>query len=249
MPEVAGRVVYMHSQLHAGGRIRANEPILQVDPSRYELAVRQARATVEAAEAQVDYERAAMGLRETQKPPIEFGGDSDLPSILREPRVRWAEAALESAKAQLAVAELELDRTSIVLPFDAMIVEETVSLGQYVGVGRSLAIAYGTDALEVEVPVRDEDMGRFDVRQALWPEGVRSTAEVKAVVAGREHTWSGDLVGTTGRVDPASGTISLIVQVRQPLDVPAGRAPLLPGMAVDVLVPVTEPNTQKVGDL
>jgi multidrug efflux pump subunit AcrA (membrane-fusion protein) len=70
-----------------------------------------------------------------------------------------------------------------------------------------------------------------------------------AIVAGREHTWSGDLVGTTGRVDPASGTVSLIVQVRQPLDVPAGRAPLLPGMVVEVLVPVTEPNTQKVGDL
>ena len=240
MPEVAGRVVYLHSQLHVGGLIPANERIAQIDPSSYELAVRQARAAVEVAEARLDLERAATGPRDTQRPLYESGADSDVPSILGKPRIRQAEAVVESAKAQLAAAELHLERTSVVLPFDVMVIEETASLGQYVSVGQSLATAHGTDAFEIEAAICGDDVGRVDLRWIFEPRGVQSAAEVRAVVGGTEYTWLGEILGTTGKVDPASGAIWIVVQVRQPVDVSTGRVPLLPGMAVDVSIPLAE---------
>jgi len=46
IPEVAGKVVYIHPELIAGGLIPAKETILRIDPRDYELAVRQAEAAV-----------------------------------------------------------------------------------------------------------------------------------------------------------------------------------------------------------
>jgi multidrug resistance efflux pump len=230
MAEVAGKVVYVHSQLHAGGLIRANEQIAQIDPSGYELAVRRARAAVDQARAKLDLDLAATGIRQSQGRSLEAEGQVDLPAILHQPLVRQAAAALETAQADLAMAELQLSRTSIVLPFDVLVAGETVSLGQYAGVGRSLAVAYGTQAFEIEVPVRGEDVDRLGDGAEL----TQTSVEVKAVSAGGEHAWPGRVLRTTGRVDPESGMTSIVVEVPQPMETSGDRPALLPGTAVEV---------------
>ncbi|MGE5297406.1 MAG: efflux RND transporter periplasmic adaptor subunit [Solirubrobacterales bacterium] len=236
-PEVAGKVVYVHSQLRAGGMIRANEKIVQVDPGRYELAVRKARAVVDEALAKLDLERAAAGLRSSRDQDGDIEVQIALPAALQNPLVRQAEAALESAKADLAMAELELSRTSVVLPVDILIVDETASLGQYVDAGRPVATAYGTEAFVIEAPVAREDLDRLGISEGDdGSEPARTTAEVRAVVAGREHVWSGKIVGTTKRVNPSSGMTSILVEVPQPMAVSGDRPALLPGMAVEVFL-------------
>ncbi len=224
MPEVAGKVVYVHSQLHAGGLIRSNERIVQIDPAGYELAVRKAQAAVDEAQARVDLQRSAAGLRQLG----DGEGQVALPAILQEPLIRQAEAALESAKADLALAELNLSRTSVVLPYEVLIAGQTVSLGQYAGVGQSLGLAYGTEAFEIEVSVRSGDLGRIGVAEGS------ATVEVKAVVAGRECVWSGTVVRATNEFDPTTGMTSVVVEVLQPMAAEADRPAMLPGMAVEV---------------
>ncbi len=235
MPEVAGKVVYVHSQLHAGGLIQANERIAEIDPSGYELAVRRAQAVVDEARAKVDLDRGAAGLRQLQGWSLDVEDKATLPAILQEPLVRQAEAALESAKAELAMAELNLSRTSVVLPYDVLIAGQTVSLGQYADAGRSLGVAYGTDAFEIEVPVSSEDLSRIGVPESGQErEQTQATVEVRAVWAGRECVWSGKVVRATNKVDPATGMTSVVVEVSQPMEIAADRPALLPGMAVEV---------------
>ncbi len=237
MPEVSGKVIYVHSQLHAGGLIRANEKIVEIDSSRYELAVRRARAAVDEAQARLDLELVAKGMRPPQGRLQSPEDQMSLPAVLQEPLIRQVTASLESAKAELAMAELELSRTSILLPFDVLIAGETVSLGQYAEVGRPLAVACGTGAFEIETPVRVEDLDRLGL--AGVEEGAEPpprVAEVKAVLAGREHTWLGRVLRTTRRVDPDSGMTSIVVEVPDPLKASAERPALLPGMAVEVLL-------------
>jgi multidrug efflux pump subunit AcrA (membrane-fusion protein) len=238
---VAGRVVYVHSQLHAGGLIRANERIAQIDPSGYDLAVQRARAVMDEAQAKLDLELVAAGMRRQAGQPFDAEGQVALPAVLHEPLVRQAAAALELAKAELATAELQLSRTSVVLPYDVLIVGEPVSLGQYVQAGRSLADACGTETFEVEASIRSEDLCRLGRLEGVGfagpaPQGPRPAAEIKAVFAGREHTWAGEVVRTTGRVSSESGMISVVVEVPQPLEGSAERPPLLPGMAVEVFI-------------
>jgi membrane fusion protein, multidrug efflux system len=237
MPEVAGKVIYVHSQLHTGGLIRANERIAQIDPSSYELIVRRARAAVDEAQARLDLELVAKGMRQAQGRSWDVENQVDLPAVLHEPLIRQTAAALESAKAELAMAELQLSRTSIVLPFDVLIEGPTVSLGQYVDVGRSLAVAYGTEAFEIEAPVQREDLKRLGITEGGdGSEQIHITAEIRASSAGSEGVWRGNVVRTTGQVDRTSGMTSVVVEVPDPLGASTGRTFLLPGTPVEVSI-------------
>mgnify|MGYP001331187448 CR=1 FL=1 len=224
MPEVAGTVVFLHSDLKAGGIIRANEKIIQIDSRDYELAVRQARAAVAEAQALLELESA----------------DTDRAPALREPRIQRARAALDSARTQLEMAELKLQRTTIALPFDAMITSGALNLGQYVAVGQPLVTACGIDAFEVEVLLESDDLAWFDAFPPVAPldgtDGNLAPAEVQADLAGGRHTWSGHVTRTTGQVDRVSRRVPVVVEVPRPLDGSESRPPLLPGTFVHVRI-------------
>ncbi|MHC4749399.1 MAG: efflux RND transporter periplasmic adaptor subunit, partial [Planctomycetota bacterium] len=132
IPEVAGKVVYIHPELKVGGLIRGDEQILRIDPRDYELAVRQADATVADANVKLDTEQAEAGVARKEWSELHPDTEPTSTLVLREPQIRKAKAMLESAEAQLDFAKLRLERTSLSLPFDALIISEKVDLGQYV---------------------------------------------------------------------------------------------------------------------
>jgi len=247
-PEVAGRVIFTHSELKDGGVIRAGEKIMQIDPRDYELAVRKARAMVAEAQARVDIEASGADIRRRDWRQLHPGAEPDSPLVFGEPLVRQARASLDLAKAQLEKAELQLQRTAIAMPFDVLIVAKNIDLGQYVTVGQPLATAYGVDTFEVTILLNDEELGRLDGIEAFLPSSseparkARIPVEVKATLGGREQTWQGFIAGTTGRVDGASGAIAVIVEVPEPLDTSGARRPLLPGASVDVFIACPTPE-------
>lgn len=247
MPEAAGTAIFTHSELKEGGVIRAGEKIVQIDPRDYELAVRKARAVVAEAQARVDIEASGADIRRRDWRQLHPGEESDSPLVFGEALVRQAEASLELAKARLAAAELQLQRTAISMPFDVLIAAKKVDLGQYVAVGQPLATAYGVDTFEITIPLSDEELAQVDGIEACFPSS-RDPAqracipvEVKATLGGKEQTWQGYIAGTTGRVDSASGAIAVIVEVPEPLDTSGARRPLLPGASVDVFITCPAP--------
>jgi RND family efflux transporter MFP subunit len=242
IPEVAGKVVYVHAELKAGGVIRANEKILGIDPSDYELAVQQAQAAVAEAKVRLDTEIAEGDVARREWRQLNPETEPDSPLVFREPQISRARAGLESARAQLATAELRLQRTTIMLPFDVLIVSKQVDLGQFVTTGQPLAKAYGVDAFEIEVPLEDEELAWFDVFEASLTSTAspdqrsRAPAAVEMDFAGAEHAWNGYVVRTAGRVDQTSRMVPVIVEVPDPLDITQGKPPLLPGAFVKVSI-------------
>jgi RND family efflux transporter MFP subunit len=228
VPEVPGKVVDVHPQLKAGGRISAEERIIQIDPKDYELAVQQANATVAEAQVRLDTEKAEADVARKEWRQLNPDTEPSSPLVLREPQIRRAQASLESAKAQLATAELKLERTNLSLPFDVLVIDEKVDLGQYVVVGQSLGSAYGIGAVEIEVPLEDDELAWFDVSN--------STAKVKADFGGNEHIWRGRVVRTTGQVDRQSRMVSVVVEVTDPFDTSGVKPPLLPGVFAEVII-------------
>lgn len=242
IPEVAGKVVSIHPELIVGGLIPANQKILRIDPRDYELAVRQAEAAVADARVKLETEQAEAEVARTEWRQLHPDTEPTSPLVLREPQIRKAQAMLDSSEAQLATAMLRLERTSLSLPFDALITTENVDLGQYVVMGQSLAKAYGTGSVEIEVPLKDSELAWFDVfENSIFsdgdPDSAKGTpAEVIADFAGAEHTWKGYVVRTVGQVDRTSRMISVIVEVSEPFDARNGRPPLLPGVFAEVLI-------------
>ena len=242
IPEVAGKVVYIHPELIVGGLIPANQTILRIDPRDYELAVRQAEAAVADAGVLIETEQAEAEVARTEWSQLHPDTEPTSSLVLREPQIRKAQAMLDSSESQLATAKLKLERTSVSLPFDALVTTENVDIGQYVVMGQPLAKAYGTGSVEIEVPLKDSELAWFDVfENSIFSNGDRNAAngtpaKVIADFAGAEHTWKGYVVRTAGQVDRTSRMISVVVEVSEPFDARNGRPPLLPGIFAEVLI-------------
>jgi len=242
VPEVPGKLVHVHPQFKAGGRIGAEEEILRIDQRDYELAVQQGDAVVAEAQVRLDTEKAEAQVARKEWEKLHPDTKPTSPLVLRLPQIRRAESALESAKAQLAIAKLKLERTSISLPFDSLIISERADLGQYVVMGQSLGVANGIDSVEIEVPLEDEELAWFDIfDNPTFHDPSKSSAQytkarVKANFVGADHVWEGRVVRTTGQVDTTSRMISVVVEVPKPFDTSGGRPPLLPGIFAEVLI-------------
>jgi RND family efflux transporter MFP subunit len=242
IPEVAGKVVYIHPELIVGGFIPAEQAILRIDPRDYELAVRQAEAAVADAKVLLETEQAEAEVARIEWKQLHPDTEPTSPLVLRQPQIRKAKALLDSSEAQLATAQLRLERTNLSLPFDVLITTESVDLGQYVVMGQALAKGYGTGSVEIEVPLMDSELAWFDIfENSIFSNGSSNSAkgtpaEVKATFAGTEHTWKGVVVRTAGQVDKTSRMISVVVEVADPFDAKNGRPPLLPGIFAEVLI-------------
>lgn len=263
LPEVPGKVTWVNPSLRSGGRFDAGETLLRIDDRDYRLAVERARAAVARTETALQREQAEAAAATEEWRAM--NGDETPPDLLvRGPQIRQAEAELAAARADLSAAELNLDRTRLSLPFDGIVVSENVSPGQYVTSGRSVAAAYGTEAVEIRVPLPDSELEWFDVSGVGSGSG-SVAARVSAEMAGASWTWQGEVERLEGQVDPRSRMVHVVVRVDRPFDSSArldagsleaasadpatsddndfrrptparSRPPLLPGAFVDIAI-------------
>lgn len=232
-PQVTGRVVEVHRALRSGGRFRAGTTLLRIDPRDYQLAVERSRAAVAAAETALTREQAESEAARAEW--REIHGDAEPPPLLaRTPQVREAQARLAAAEADLSAAQLALERTALALPFDGLVVEESVDVGQLLSVGQNVATVFGTAAVEIRVPLDDGELAWLE------PPGdagrLQAPATVEAAFAGGRHRWPGRVERMEGQVDPRSRMVHLVVVVDQPFAGRDGRPPLYPGTFVSVAI-------------
>jgi len=234
VPQVAGQVVEVHPSLVSGGFFKAGEPLVVIDPRDYELAVNRAEAAVARAEVTLEREQAEAEVALQEWDAINPGEEPSSGLVVREPQVRQAEAELEAARADLAVACLNLERTKVRVPFDGVVVSKSVDLGQFVTMGKTAARVYGTDVVEVRVPLENRELEWFDVPQNNGNSG--PVAKVSTAFAGETHTWEGRVVRMEAQVDAGSRMVHVVVEILQPYARHGSRPPLLPGTFVDVRI-------------
>ena len=103
LAEVSGQIVDVADKYNAGGFFKKGETLLQIDPSDYKVAVQQARAQLLQAQAALEEEKARARVAEEEWSQFTEG---EAPALgLRKPQLASALAALESAEANLAMAE------------------------------------------------------------------------------------------------------------------------------------------------
>lgn len=151
---VNGQIVEVSPQFVPGGRFHTNDRILQVEQKDYKLAVEQRRSDLVKAERDLKLE---MGQQSVAQREYEILArevrEEDKELILRQPQLEMARAAVSAAEATLEKALLDLQRTVVVAPFNAMIQSKQVDLGSQVSTGTVLASFIGTDEYWVEVSV------------------------------------------------------------------------------------------------
>jgi RND family efflux transporter MFP subunit len=241
VPQVAGQVVGAHPSLVAGGFFKAGEVLVEIDPRDYELAVERAQAAVARARVTLEREQAEAEVAREEWNGL-HPGEKPTGLVVREPQIRQAEAEYAAAEADLSVARLSLERTRISLPFDGVVVSENVDIGQYVGNGSRLATVYGTDVVEVRVPLESREVAWFDVPSRGGGKG--SAAEVSAGFSGTQTVWKGRVTRMEAQVDQMSRMVHVVIEVPKPYDTSSGHPALLPGSFVDVRI-----NGRTLGDI
>ena len=224
--QVSGRVVYTASRLVNGGAFKAGDELLQIDPIDYELAVTLAAARVGDAEAkyalaQEESEAAIQEWRDLN-PGIET---PDL--VARKPQLSAARAKLEAEEADYRKALLQLERTRLKAPFDGVVSAKMVDIGQYVTPGESVATLYGTEAVEIVLPLESKHLQWFHVPGFTGGDDEGAHATVRVNIAGQVREWPGRVMRAEGRIDEKTRLINVVVRVEEPY---ARKPPLAVGL-------------------
>ena len=209
---VSGEVRFVASQFVPGGIVKKDEKLLSLDPADHQLAVQKARSALEEAKAALAIEQGSQTIaREELRLLSELSANtqSGTDLALRKPQLQQAQAAVSSAEADLRIARLDLERTVIRAPFNAMILERNVNVGASVGVQESLATIVGTDEFWVEAVVPMDQLARIDFnRDGGCPATVRSQSG--------DGSRSGQVVRIVGKLNETSRMATVIIAVSDP---------------------------------
>jgi RND family efflux transporter MFP subunit len=213
---VNGPVAWISPSLVAGGYFKQGDTILRIDNRDYQTALEKTQAAKKQAEAEASH--AARELeRLTDLAKKKLASDSQLQDIKRAADV--AAARLLNAEADLHQAQLNLARTELKAPFDAIVEVRNIELGQNVSPGQSVATLYGADVVEVKLPLANRQIGFLTISPSFrgaFPTEQAPDVLLKGLYAGRQHSWQGKLVRTEAGIDVSNNTVQAIVQVKQP---------------------------------
>jgi RND family efflux transporter MFP subunit len=149
-------------------------------------------------------------------------------------------AQRDMARVLLGQAELDLERTSIVAPFDGWVLEKSVEVGLHVKSGQYLGGIYSAGALDIEVriPVKDLKWLPPDSSPGLAPE-----AEIFLDSPDNPRPWKGHLARRLAKMDEKTRTLPVIIEVSETaasVENPSVENPgvfhLKPGMFVTVKI-------------
>lgn len=229
-PEVGGRVISVASDFAAGGAFKAGEILFEINPADYQLQVQQAQAEVNTAKSALSLEEAeaASAVREWRL----INGDEPVPPLVaREPQMAQARAGVETAEARLAVAKLDLSRTSFSLPFNGRVLSTTIESGLAVNPNQSYGTVYADASVEAVVSLPPEDI-------ALLNPIVGRDGVITVLSGPGEQVIDAKVIRIESALDDHSRLASIILGLDQSADIIPGafiEARLL-GPTLDALV-------------
>lgn len=157
-PDVSGPVV--HIFVHDNQLVHIGEPLFQIDPARFNLALAQAKAAL--AQAQASEAKAQATMQNAEQNAARYAalsenatsaiarGDASTQSRAAKAEYQAAQAAYAAAQADIGVAELNLQRTTVRATVNGVTTNFSMQPGDYVGAGSAVMAVVDTDSLYVD---------------------------------------------------------------------------------------------------
>ena len=224
---VGGEIREIHPAFREGGLIKKGDVIIKIDPSDYEIAIKEAEASLALAKADFSLEK---GLQDVARHEWEMLGeagseeDSDSSLALRVPQLRAAEAKIASAMARLSLAKLNRERTELRAAFNAVVVSAAVRVGDQASPQGALGQLVGTDVYWIRVSV--------PVSSLKW---LRRDDVIAKVTTAAGDQLQGRMLQVLPDLEPQGRMARLLVAVDDPMGLSSAKhGELLLGAFVDV---------------
>ena len=214
IPEASGRIKWLSPNLVAGGYFEKDDVLLRIDDRDYRSAVARGQAALTRAHAEEELARYELARME-ELVKNKLTSQSSRETVLRNYRI--AKATLQDAKLGLEQAKRDLWRTEVHAPYDGLVRNERVDIGQYITRGQSIASIYASDSIEVRLPVADRQLAYLDIPlgyRGEIAEDRRSLVLLSTDYGGKLYEWQGQLVRTEAEIDSRSRMVTAVVRVR-----------------------------------
>ncbi len=221
--EITSRVPGAVERVHfaEGNAVDPGTVLVEIEPERYRLAVRSARATLEKAQAAEAEARTGLARREAV--------NAKNPALVKEEdldawrtRVATAKAEVAQVRSALDLAELNLREAFVRAPAAGVIQTRNVRTGQYVQPGVTLATLVRREPLLLRFQVPEQDASQ------LRP-GMRARFTVRE----SPREYSAELTYVAAAADSTSRMVAITARVDDP-----ERGDLRPGSFAQATVPV-----------
>ena len=225
---VAGEIISLCENFIEGGIIEKGRPLLQLDQTDYRLALADAHAHLSQRiyEHELELGRQAIAQREWTLLGSENATEAERSLALRVPHLAASEAALKAAKAGVERAEIQLQRTTLYAPFNAMVLSRNASLGTQASPSEPLAQLAGTDRYYVEAVIPHDRLA--------WLHIPGSKAQIQAATGA---LYEGEVIRLLGRVESQGRMVKLLICIDDPLGLTHPREkPLLINEYVQVVL-------------
>lgn len=235
-PQVAGKVISIAPEFTEGGLLKAGQPVLEIEPDDYRLAVaRKQSAVIDATYAlKIEMGHQEVARREWDLLRDGSGRDAaeDPELALRKPHLDKVRADLAAADADLRKAQLDLERTRIQVPFNAVVRDTSVEVGSQVSAQEPLAELAGTDAYHVRVSIPSDRLKWIAIPGRSGETGSDARVQYR-----NGFTRNGRVDRLLSDLEEEGRMARILVSVADPLGLQAGaseRPPLLIGEYVTV---------------
>ena len=221
IPEASGDVVFVSEKFRAGGTFAAGETLARIDTTEYDIGLAMAKLDLEYAEAHLKEVKDRYGRSSEYYATTPNGTVHPWPALDGE--IEKAEALVATARHRVTLAEIQLDQTSIRMPFAGYVRATSLSVGQVVTARAStLGDVFPRHQLRVRAQISTFDLN------SLQP-AIGRTASV--VADGRTYQTEVERVSRVVDIETrlASLYLRILDQARQEVLPP-------PGTFVDVTV-------------
>ena len=155
--------------------------------------------------------------------------DLQMNLALRKPQLKEAEASLAAAQSNLARAELAIERSRLSVPFNALILDKHVNVGDYVNPQTTIATLASSDEYWIYVHVPHEQLQFLN-------EETNSKAEILVSVGnGPVHNYQGYVKNKLGALGSEGRMARVLVAIPNPLSQVKDH-PLLLGTYAEVII-------------
>jgi RND family efflux transporter MFP subunit len=245
-PEVEGRVVRAHPSLVPGGYIPQGAELLGIDRASYELALTEQEAALQEATFELEVERGRQIVAEREWEQLKNDlQDTDINQalVLRQPHLKRAEALIRKAENAIAQARLDLERTSLPCPFNAIVIDESIEVGQVIESRTSVATLVGADEFWVQISMPLEEL-----RHVLLPKDAEPGAKARVMLDAGDGSmieWKGQVIRLLGDLDQIGRMVRMLVSVQNPLNRDSETPTALPLLLGSYVTVEIEADVQK----
>lgn len=231
---VSGQVQSVDPEFVAGGIVTKGQRLVKIDPQDYRLALARKESDLINAQYKLKVEMGYQEVARKEWTLLNKGQSSrtdDEELALRKPHLAKARSDVAAARAELEQARLDLARTDVAAPFNAVIRSTNVEVGSQISTQDSLAELVGTDEYWIRVSLPVERLGWF----AIPTDDSGPGAPVR--VRYRGYQRSGRVIRLLSDLETQGRMARIVVAVKDPLGLKA-RSSDLPSLLIGEYVRV-----------